>query len=452
MVGDYGPQGQWFYKNEATGCWYSKYGILNTLIYVPVLYAEKLYRGHLDYESFEGRVLFLNAFNILCALATAAYLYKFASLYTHSLFIKLAYILSVFYCTFWWDHLRLQTFEAYQPFFLIGACYHFIRACNAIADSSGPAKIPRRDLFCSGLLLGLLWLSKSSYLLIAPLFVALIIGFEWKRARHSGESLANRLRWCAKAYGIYLGIPLLACFAALLAVNACKFGSPFNNGYTQWIKERDLWTGNIVTGVMGFLFDPQFSIFITFPVLIVALFGLPAFIRNHRKDALIIYSVSILLLLLNAKFLNWRGVWSYGPRYMLPVLGMMSLPFVPVIERIIHDIKKPWSICAALAIVLSLGYSAHLQMNVNALKFYSYFYIREKIVDKINDEQLNHYFNTRHFGLIAGDILASKRGKPLWFRDRIVFLINDRRLSKTIDSGIAKCCVSNYYFFNDDDE
>ncbi len=452
MVKDYGSQGQWFFKNEATGRWYSKYGILNTLIYIPVLYAEKAYRGHLDYESFDGRVLFLNSFNILFALATAAYLFKFAGLYTSSLFTKAAYILAVFYSTFWWDHLRIQAFEAYQPFFLIGACYHLIRACNAIADPAGREKIPRRDLFCAGLLLGLLWLSKSSYILIAPLFAMLVVIFEWKHIRHNGDFLASRLRWCAKAYGVYLGLPLLTCFAALLAVNAYKFGSPLNNGYTQWVREKDLWTGNIVDGVTGFLFDPQFSIFITFPVLVIALFGLPGFIRNHGRDALVIYSVSILLLLLNAKFLNWRGVWSYGPRYMLPALGMMSLPFVPAIERIAGNIKKPWGMGAALLIILILGYSARLQMNVNALRFYSYFYIREKIIDPLGDGQLNDYFNNRHFGLIAADMLAYKHGRPLWFRDRVEKLANDRRISAVIDAGIARCCESNYYFFSDNDK
>ena len=451
MVKDYGAQGQWFFKNETTGCWYSKYGILNTLAYVPVLYAEKLYRGHLEFESFPGRVLFLNWFNILCALATAAYLCKFACLYTDMLFIKAFYILTVFYCTFWWDHLRIQAFEAYQPLLLIGACYHFIRACNAIADPAGREKIPGRDLFCSGLLLGFLWLSKASYILIAPLFAVLLVAFEWKSIRQDGKFLASRLIWCARAYGFYFGIPLVACFAALLAVNACKFGSPFNNGYNQWVVTQDLWTGSIVSGVMGFLFDPKFSIFITFPVLVIALFGLPEFVRDHRKDTIVIYSVAILLLLLNSKFLNWRGVWSYGPRYMLPVLGMMSLPVIPVIARIIHDIKKPWAVCAALVIILGLGYSARLQMNVNAITFYSYFYIREKIIDKINDDQLNHYFNTRHFGLIAGDVLAYKHGRPLWFRDRLAFLVNNSRVSANIDSFLAKCDRSNYYFFSDDE-
>lgn len=428
-------QGQYFYKNGDR--WYSKYGILNSLVYLPPLLVEKLWRGHLDYEaSFPGRVLLLNLLNIAFTLATAAYLYKFASLYTPSLLVKTVFILAGFYSTFWWDHLRIQAFEAYQPMLLIGACYHFIRALREDGEVSG------KHFFGTGLLLGLLWLSKASYILIAPLLATLFVFLEWKK----GGIDQARLRRC----GVFFGLPTFVCFCILLAVNALKFGSPFNNGYNQWTREQHMWTGNIFEGIAGFLFDPQFSIFITYPVLIIALFGLWKFIRRHGPDALAIYSVALLLLLVNSKFLNWRGLWSYGPRYMLPALAMMSLPAIGVFEIVISNIKKPWAVCAALAIVLVLGYSTWLQTNVNALKFYTCLFVKEKLSDPIKDPELDHYFNTRHFGLISADILASKHGKPLWFRDRIELLINNKPLSAKIDTLVASTTRSNYYFFPDD--
>src|ERR1700739_3745796 len=42
----FGEKGQFFYQN-AEGNWYSKYGILNTLIYVPILQLEKAVTGKL---------------------------------------------------------------------------------------------------------------------------------------------------------------------------------------------------------------------------------------------------------------------------------------------------------------------------------------------------------------------------------------------------------------------
>ena len=449
IAATFGDQGQYFFYNHSSDKWYSKYGILNTLMYVPALYAEKLLTGRLEFKS-NDRVLTLDCMNIVCALATTAYLFMLAGLYTDSLFIKAAYILSAFYCTFWWNHMRIQAFEAYQPFFLIGAVWHFIRAFHALPgeDASAREKIIAWNLFFSGLLLGLLWLSKALYVLVAFLFVALIVCFEWNNLRREGGFAAGRVWKRARVYFIWFGIPLLFFFAVLLVVNTVKFGSPFDNGYTQWKKEQNLFSGDLLSGVLGFLFDPQFSIFLTFPVLVVALFGLPEFFRKYRRDAIVIYSLGTLLLLANAKFVNWRGLWSYGPRYMLPVLGMMSLPFVLVLGRIAGNFRKPAHLSAALAILVVLGYSTGLQMNVNALPFNAYFQIKEKAIDPLGDETLNRYFATRPFGVICGDILAYKHGRPLWFRERVAQLSagNPQALAR-LDMYLNGCSGSNCFLF-----
>ena len=449
-VANSSDKGQYFYLNESTGKWYSKYGFLNTILFAPPVGIDMILRGGLGLK-FVNLELVFNIFNILCALVAAAYLYKFASLYVESFLAKAVFILSAFYCTFWWNHMRIQSFEAFQPVFLIAATYHFVHACNELAAEPprDREKNLRRHLFLAGLILGLLWLSKALYILVAPLFAVLLVAFEWPHLHEDGKfSPARawaRLRVCV----VWFGLPLLVCFIALLSINAFKFGSPFDNGYTQWKREHDLFSGNLFSGITGFLFDPQFSIFLNFPVLLVALAGLPSFFRNHRKDALVIYSLAILLLLANAKFLNWRGLWSYGPRYMLPVLGMMSLPFVLVLGRMVENYKNPRSLLAALAVAVVLGYSALLQWNVNSVSFNGYFSIKEKFIDPVGDEQLDTYFGSTPFGIIYGDLIAHKHGKPLWFRDRFAEVTHDPKALARLDQYIAIASTSNYYLFPD---
>jgi len=449
-VANFGDKGQFFSLNQSTGRWYSKYGLLNTLLYTVPICAQKILTGTIDYNA-PDLVLFFNAFNILCALAAAAFLYKFTSLYTQSFLVKALFIFSAFYCTFWWNHLRFQAFEAFQTVFLIGATYHFIRACNELATEppQGGGKSLKCHLFLAALLLGLLWLSKALYILVAPLFALLLVIFEWPHLHVNGKFSSARawarLRGCV----IWFGLPLLVCLVALLAINAFKFGSSFDNGYTQWKREHDLFSGNLFTGVTGFLFDPQFSIFLTFPVLLVALAGFPSFFRKHWKDAVVIYSLAILLLLANAKFFNWRGLWSYGPRYMLPVLGMMSLPFVLVLQRMVENYRNPRSLLAALTLAVVLGYSALLQWNANSVSFNGYFLIKEKIIDAAHDEQLDAYFGSTPFGIIYGDLIAHKHGKPLWFRDRFAQVTHDPQALARLDQYIAAASASNYYLFPD---
>ncbi len=443
QVGSTGDQGQFFYYNASKKRWYSKYGILNTLMFLPALYAEKLLTGELHANS-GTRVLTLNCMNLVLALAMTAYLFKFTGFYAKSLLIRIAWILSVFYCTFWWNYLRYPSFEAYQPFLLIGSTYHLIRALDASAGGNEPSagKEIASDLFLSGLLLGLLFLSKALYVIVAALFPALIVILEWNRLHRFSKRLGIHILWlCA---------PLFVCFCVLLGANYYKFGSPLNTGYTQWQREHHLFSGDIFEGLAGFLFDPQFSIFLTFPVLIAALFGLPEFFRKHRPHAIVIYSLATLLILANAKFLNWRGQWAYGPRYMLPALGMMSLPFLFVIERLVTGIRKPAQIPASLAVVAMLGFSVKLQLNTNAVPFYALHAIHDMAIDPLHDAELEHYFAVTPMGMINGDLLEYKRNHPTWLTLKAAQDSGkDREALKRLSMYFRDYTVSNYYFFPD---
>ena len=113
----------------------------------------------------------------------------------------------------------------------------------------------------------------------------------------------------------------------MLGSNAYRFGSPFNTGYTQWADERRLFTANIVPALHGFIFSKQKSIFLNFPLMIFALPGWPAFIKHHRFDAITALLFGVVLLVINSAFRHWQGGACYGPRYLLPVAPILSLPF-----------------------------------------------------------------------------------------------------------------------------
>ncbi len=69
-------------------------------------------------------------------------------------------------------------------------------------------------------------------------------------------------------------------------------------------------------------------------MLLPALAGWPFFWKRNRMDAVIILVLSVTLLLVIAGFSNWHGIFGDGPRYLLPVLPLLSLPLVSLLNRI----------------------------------------------------------------------------------------------------------------------
>jgi hypothetical protein len=202
----------------------------------------------------------------------------------------------------------------------------------------------------------------------------------------------------------------------LLAVNAYKFGSPFDNGYTQWARQTRLFDGRLLEGVTGFLFDGQKSVFINFPILIFALPGVPWFFKKHRKDLLFFLALGGASLVMHSKFLEWGGAWCYGPRYLLPVLPLLSLPLVGTLQAMRSHAARPACWIASLFMGGILFYSLIWQCRVNALPFCVVFQVEGEFrafgrLRPEDEKLLSDYFEHEPFGVVCGDLGAYKKGK-----------------------------------------
>lgn len=448
----FGDRGQYYFNNEKNGGWYSKYGIGNTLAYVPVLLLEKIITGSLPFQS-DSRVLYLNLFNIAFSVATAAYLFLLTGLLTKSTTARISYVLAAIYCTFWWNHMRIQAFEAFQPFFMLGATYHFLVALYAVGSVSNQDKTARpafsanRHLLIAGSYLGYLCLVKTVFVIVVPVFLAAIALKEWKRLFTEKPGL-RRIIDLFGGYFIYFGIPLIVAAIVLLGVNNAKFGSPFVTGYAQWQREAHPMSGDLLTGISGYLFDPQYSIFITFPVLILAFFGYPFIFRRNRAITIFILSLSLVVILACAKFVNWSGGWSYGPRYLLSVLGLLSLPCVLVFEWMEKNIRRIPVCLSAIAVAALLLYSVYLQTLLNSLPFFTFYYVKDTLITPLKQPRLDAYFHSP-YPIICRDVLQLKAGKPVWWWDQVKKAIPPAQ-THTLNAYFKKISQSNYYFFQDE--
>jgi hypothetical protein len=231
----------------------------------------------------------------------------------------------------------------------------------------------------------------------------------------------------------------------ILSVNNYKFGSPFESGYGQWQERgQPVFSGHLFSGLSHFFFDPQYSIFIYFPLLVFALFGYVAFFKKFCLETGLFVFIGLIILLMNAKLLTWSGGWAYGPRYLLVMLPLMSLPFLAVLDGIIEQRKKMRALLAGGFIALVLLISLKLQMNVNALPFFVNFQLQGALAS-LHDPQVDFYFSRVPFGIINGDLLAFKQGAPL----RILESVEKRLLPERVEQlhcFIRSQLISNYYW------
>jgi hypothetical protein len=170
-----------------------------------------------------------------------------------------------------------------------------------------------------GVAAGVLLNAKLVYVLILP-FVALYLLLV---RRPYGDALSVVKR-------SWLAIVELAAFVALaLWHNHLKTGSFFDSGYQM---RGGLFSGDLVPALHGFLLSSGKGVFWYSPPLLLGLLGLRASLQRFRAETLLTLAISIVTLLVNAKFRIWHADYCWGPRHLAPIAPIMlswSLPWLP---------------------------------------------------------------------------------------------------------------------------
>jgi hypothetical protein len=435
----FGERGQFFYQN-ASGNWCSKYGVLNMLLYVPILQLEKCVVGELG-DTSNSRIFFLNLFNLFLSCTTACYLVLIVRRYTRSVATMWIFVLSAFYATFWWNYLRAQTFEIYVSLFMLGLYYHLVSGLDW--ERAAGDRVASSHLLAGGIFFGALCLSKNVYVILLPALAGLFALVQFRKSAETDGVQCQRRRLFYYILWFWLPVGLLLCL--MLGSNAYRFGSPFNAGYTQWAPENHLFTSNILPALRGFFFSKQRSIFLNFPLMIFALPSWPAFSKQHKFDAITALLFGIVLLVINSAFRNWQGASCYGPRYLLPVAPILSLPFIHVLGWLARSADKLYRLAIRSVIAGALLYSFLLQVEVNTMSFFFWYYLKNAIDDRRTGQPID-YMKSHHFGTINADFLIYLKSGSSPFKDHVIDqLTSDEEDNMgTLEDSTT---TSNYYWF-----
>jgi hypothetical protein len=162
-----------------------------------------------------------------------------------------------------------------------------------------------------------------------------------------------------------------------------RFGSFTNTYVSLFAKEQRAydptlpanfpWSTPFYRGFLGPLLQPEKSIFLFDPLLVVAIVLL-ALLWKRLSTEMRAYGVTSLLLLLGyicfyAKYTYWAGDFAWGDRYVSTAVEMVAMIAVPLLLRYREELGTVvWRVCIALIAssfliqVASLGFWIPLEI------------------------------------------------------------------------------------------
>jgi len=445
-------RGAYFFENDAKQKLYNKWGIMTTILHLPPMLATKIFSGRVEMvDRTTAHLFFVNCNNVLLSLLIIFYLYRIVSLYTAREWQRVLFVLLSAFTTYLWFFFRAHMHEIFQISMAVGFYYHFLVFLRAADDNDSQKKW--RNLLLAMVWAGLLFLTKV-------LFVT-IIAIAWLFAYLSGpkdRSLPTRVKENllgeSANLGKYLLLPTLFFVGVFLAVNYYKTGSCLETGYGQeqfeGVNEISFSPRVLLESVPGFLLlKGNANIFLHYPILLLALFGIRPFTRKWPIEASFILFTVISNFLVIASYQTWRGEWSDGPRYLVIFAVLGSLPAIAAIDALWQERKSRLAMAAStLCLGISL-WSLLMQINENSVEHFTFYY-HEGFFEQFNDPEIDAYFKgylTR--GTFYGDLLAYKyfgrpyfpiealkKSNPEWYE------ANEQRLHDTMKSEIRQ----NYLF------
>lgn len=148
---------------------------------------------------------------------------------------------------------------------------------------------------------------------------------------------------------------------AIMYYNYYRFGHPLETGYSSaW----QLAFGDHVTefwslarapkGIYGLLLSPGKGLLVFSPTILLSLWGIKMFWKKHKRLTIAAGTLVIFYIGLFSMNFAWHGsVWSFGPRYILPIVPWLYLPVVEL--RMARKWKRGFIVAGMLSQVLLIS-------------------------------------------------------------------------------------------------
>lgn len=206
-----------------------------------------------------------------------------------------------------WAHSRPYYSEICAVFFVVLAWYALFRACRGRMTAW---------TFLAGAATGYAALVRMDSVILYPATGLLLLGPLWKAARERRPAVHPYIVFC---------VPALGCGSVILLLNHFHFGGPFESGYADQTEGINFSTP-LLAGLYGFVFSAGRGLFFFSPALVLGLYGWNVLYRHDRWIMLATLGATLFPLCFMAKWQNWAGGWTWGPRHIFMIHPFLIIP------------------------------------------------------------------------------------------------------------------------------
>lgn len=200
----------------------------------------------------------------------------------------------------------------------------------------------RGAIVLSGCLIGIGCLTRHEFVLLAVPLAAWIF---WSARGPADEHPA--VMWVQRGIGqTLLFAPGVIAGMALWAIyNHSRFGRYTYVGYSPTYA---------LDGYYGLLFTPAGSVLLYSPTIVLGLAGLAVLMRRSAGSVWLVAGPAITLFLFYGALDDWAGGRSYGPRYLVPVLPLLTVPIAAIFAWAPPSVRRFAGAVVAVAVLLQL--------------------------------------------------------------------------------------------------
>jgi len=112
----------------------------------------------------------------------------------------------------------------------------------------------------------------------------------------------------------------------LLAINKTRYNAFFVTGYEDLQNSLIDISPHFFIKLFQLFFSLDTGLFINNPILLISIFGICDFFRNHKIECITFLSIFSLYIIGLSFLVSYEGEWSWGSRLLLPVVSIFLIP------------------------------------------------------------------------------------------------------------------------------
>lgn len=331
------------------GRFYGKYGILQSLVQIPLYVVGASVATQTGISKIRGLdtphffVSFTNAF--ITALSCSL-IFLFAN--SLGLSFKTSFLCTLIFGlgTLAMPYSKYDFSEPLQSLLLLLSLYTLF-----IYKKSKKMQ----NIFVAGIAFGSLLATKIIHLILLPAFFLYLL-LELKNGQ---AETASSTRWKSI---VAFATPILASLSFIGWYNWIRFGNITFGGYVG-----ETFTTPFYIGLYGLLLSPGRGFFIYSPPLLSSLFSIRKLFSKYRLELFLSLFIIVATVLFYSMYTVWDGAQCWGPRYLLPLVPLFVVATGFVWE---HEGKRKKLRKAIILFLLIAGLS--LNVVATAVNFNNY--------------------------------------------------------------------------------